>query len=75
MFNWLKRKKTQELFVPNPTYYPLNTCQNFIDFVKDHTHLTNVELTNRVLSITNKKIKAANVLDLVQATRNSLPKN
>ncbi|KKL57437.1 hypothetical protein LCGC14_2235390 [marine sediment metagenome] len=74
MFNWLKRKKKRKnFFIPNPAYYPLDTYQNFIDFVKDHSHLADIELTNRVLSITNKRIKMANVLDLVQITRANLP--
>ena len=73
MFNWLKRKKKcRNLFVPNPTHYPLDTQRNFIDFVKDHVHLTNVELANKILSITNKNVKAASVLDLVQITRENL---
>ena len=75
MFNWLKRKKKcRNFFVSNPTHYPLNTQRNFIDFVKDHAHLTNVELANRILSITNKNVKAASVLDLVQTARKNLPK-
>ena len=72
MFNWLKRKKKQVAYVPNPAHYPLDTYRNFIDFVKDHSHLTNVELTNRILSITNKTVKVASVLDIVLVTRGDL---
>ncbi len=69
-----KRFIKQKKYTPDPEHYPLDTCRNFINFVKDHRHLTDIELANRVLSVTNKRIKAADVLDLVQTTRADLPK-
>lgn len=70
-----QEKKTDELrnlCATDPAHYPLDTNRNFINFVKDHSHLTNVGLANRVLSITNKRVSAADVLDLVLVTRINL---
>ncbi len=68
----LRRKKKIKC-IPDPYHYPLDTCRNFIDFVKDHFHLTDTKLADRILSITNKKISAHDVYDLVQTTRAALP--
>ncbi len=67
------QRKKKIKCTPDPDHYPLNTCLNLINFIKNYPHLTDAKLANRILSITNKKISVHDVYDLVQATRAALP--
>ncbi len=68
MFGFLKRKK----YVPDPEHYPLGTCRDFYQFVKDNLNLTDAGLVDKIYTLTTKDVKAATLFDLIQVTRNEL---
>ncbi len=70
MFGWLKRKKKQVNF--DSTYYPLDTCVNFLDYVTCNFEYTDAELTDKILRRTAKKVEWVDVLDLVKTTRDAI---
>ncbi len=72
MFGWLKRKKK---FVPDPEHYPLGTCRDFYQFVKDNLNFTDAELVDKIYTLTTKDVKAATLFDLIRVTRDELQRS
>ncbi len=69
MFNWLKRKKK---LISNE-FYPLNTCRNFYNYVKDYPKLSDGKLADEMIFLSCKlSVNRADILDLIKVTRDEL---
>ena len=68
MFGWLKKKKKKQV-----ANYPLDTCQNFYNFVKDRPEMWADTLTYLILILAGASpVRFKNIMDLIESTRNEI---